>query len=588
MKIVRCRALRSAGLLAILAAREAVAATTSGFVVLEEDVQLSQIDSTSGAQAWAQRVLDQHSGQRKLRVLTVIDPPFIWQKSQADAATGRPLFRGFLVDLLDEMTDRLGLEYEFVNELNETYTYTNVLEKVGNGDADLMWAAHWLVPARLGAGPANVTLGKAPRGRYGVRFLTPYMMGGVGLAARSLLLPKTTTMERVMELVDPFSGEVWTTFGAILFVTSILLMLLDHTGVTTVLKKSLEHTDGRVSPTNVLPTVLETTEDSGKRAPPDSPRSPTLSVIADRMVETLAYEKHRRKPVTFASFFDGIFLAFTALTQSNWFEKPRTPAAKLLLLGFSFVSLIFVAAYTAHLTANLTYHPQVSTDIDSYEALVALGYRVCIRDGTYMRDLLGKVHSDLHQVPYGLPSENHAWLVNPGGRCDATAGDAPIMEYFAATTCGIEYLPRTEMVRMPYVTAFSRRSVTFPTSHLLEPAMSYIMLHLRDSERLDELREKYFNPPSTRTGKQCGVENTSTSDGKLSMKMEQIYGLVALYTVFIALSVTLHCSNRIYTTNNANLTARLTRTLRPRVHDHEELEPVANSRTKEALCGVDV
>ena len=137
-------------------------------------------------------------------------------------------FKGFLIELLDEITSKLNVDYEIVNQRGVYYSYANVLEMTGNGVVDRMWCGHWLVQKRLGHGPMDDD--HAARGTYGVRFTSPYITGGLGIIARSRIITHPTLFEKMTELKTPFSNEVWLCFVLILIVTSLLMLVIDHKG----------------------------------------------------------------------------------------------------------------------------------------------------------------------------------------------------------------------------------------------------------------------------------------------------------------------------------------------------------------------
>ena len=135
----------------------------------------------------------------------------------------------------------------------------------------------------------------------------------------------------------------------------------------------------------------------------DSEKGPTARVrrasseFRKRISEALGKESPSQKQSPSASLdkvatksrgvLDEFYTSFTALMQVNWWpDLPRAGSGKLLRMGFAFVSLIFVAAYTATLAAILNDGgSRRPATIHSWEDLTTGGGKV--RDDSFFPDM---------------------------------------------------------------------------------------------------------------------------------------------------------------------------------------------------------
>ncbi|CAD7949887.1 unnamed protein product, partial [Amoebophrya sp. A120] len=78
------------------------------------------------------------------------------------------------------------------------------------------------------------------------------------------------------------------------------------------------------------------------------------------------YGSKKKSRTRFEAFGELLFQASTAIVQSNWFESAHSAGSKVIQIGFAFVSLIFVAAYTATLSAMLAFPEPPPTAIGGY------------------------------------------------------------------------------------------------------------------------------------------------------------------------------------------------------------------------------
>eukprot|EP00929_Paragymnodinium_shiwhaense_P038269 TRINITY_DN20252_c0_g1_i2.p1 TRINITY_DN20252_c0_g1~~TRINITY_DN20252_c0_g1_i2.p1 ORF type:complete len:1011 (-),score=187.43 TRINITY_DN20252_c0_g1_i2:85-3117(-) len=142
----------------------------------------------------------------KLKVMTVIDEPFVFADNTSDELT----YTGFLPDLLSELAMEAEFFFDWVEPAaGSQRRYDNVFDQVVNGSADMIFAAHFNTWER------SVQL----------KFTAPYMEGGIGMM--SYRVPPTF-MQKMYTPFEPFTGEVWATVSVLAIGTAVLSYVLDR------------------------------------------------------------------------------------------------------------------------------------------------------------------------------------------------------------------------------------------------------------------------------------------------------------------------------------------------------------------------
>jgi len=269
-----------------------------------------------------------------LGVLFIDDAPFTIEEQTAQK------FTGFLPELLNEVSTGLGLEWRVANAFSKTYTYANVVEGVGNAEADMMWAAHWLIQQRVGRGSASNAQGavRYARGEYGVRFTTPWMYGGIAVLANARTVETPSAEERMMELFMPFHWTVWLVFFGMLCVTAALLLFadkaektgdlnaapgmspLDSVHAVSPMDSPLDEMSPTKSASDPLPLkpVTPSASSPGARKQISSPVALVASAAASsfgalkRGARFVRHQKEDRREFSFGALFDGFYVSFTS------------------------------------------------------------------------------------------------------------------------------------------------------------------------------------------------------------------------------------------------------------------------------------
>lgn len=151
-----------------------------------------------------------------------------------------------------------------------------------------------------------------------------------------------------------------------------------------------------------------------------------LTVVPAHIIWLL--ERRHNHSMVSNRYFPGIFQAFgwgLGMLAAQPDDSPKNWPGRTLGLLWAFVSIIFVAYYTATLTANLTvekFDAQISTPSD------LVGKRVCTVTNTTSAAYLRSAGIEAT----GAPGITDCYAGLKDGAFDATVFDAPVLRYYAA------------------------------------------------------------------------------------------------------------------------------------------------------------
>lgn len=140
---------------------------------------------------------------------------------------------------------------------------------------------------------------------------------------------------------------------------------------------------------------------------------------------TWLVERRHAESMVSKSYFPGIFQAFSwglGMLAAQPDDAPRHWINRGLALLWAFVSIIFVAYYTATLTANLTverFDAQIASPSDLF------GKRVCTVADTTSAEFL----TDLGVKPQAVGDIEECYAGLKNNDYDATVFDAPVLQY---------------------------------------------------------------------------------------------------------------------------------------------------------------
>jgi len=184
-------------------------------------------------------------------------------------------------------------------------------------------------------------------------------------------------------------------------------------------------------------------------------------------------------------YLPGIFEAFgwgLGILAAAPFDSPQRWPIRVVTVLWTFVSIIFVAYYTAILTSNLTI-AGIKSQIGSPTDLI--GKRVCTEVDTTAEPALDRVG-----VGYtALPKIEDCYAQMKDGRFDAVVSDAPLLAYYVTHDgAGLAVLAGPVFKDEDY-------GIVFPSGSKLKEDADAALLSMQDDGSYDLLKQKWFGAP---------------------------------------------------------------------------------------------
>ena len=181
-------------------------------------------------------------------------------------------------------------------------------------------------------------------------------------------------------------------------------------------------------------------------------------------------------------YYPGIFHAMfwaagTLATQAD--RMPRQWVARVIAVLWMFTAVVFVAVYTAQLTATLTVR-HIQGTINSTDDLPGRHVGTS-RDSTaaaYLRDLKAQVRE--------FEDMDDAYKALLDKQIDAVVFDAPVLLYYAAHAGK----GRVQVVGQPFHK--EDYGIVFPANSLLLRQVNVVLLSLREDGSYDRIYDKWF------------------------------------------------------------------------------------------------
>ncbi|KAH8323007.1 hypothetical protein KR074_002938, partial [Drosophila pseudoananassae] len=240
-------------------------------------------------------------------VVTAISEPYGMLKETSEKLEGNDQFEGFGIDVIDELSKKLGFSYTF--RLQPDNKYGGIDPKTGEWNGML----REIMDNRADMGITDLTM--TSERESGVDFTIPFMSLGIGILFRKPMKEPP----KLFSFMSPFSGEVWLWLGLAYMGVSISMFVL-----------------GRLSPAewdNPYPCIEEPTELENQ-----------------------------------FSFANCLWFSVGALLQQGSELAPKAYSTRAVAASWWFFTLILVSSYTANLAAFLTVESLV-TPIDNADDL---------------------------------------------------------------------------------------------------------------------------------------------------------------------------------------------------------------------------
>lgn len=207
-----------------------------------------------------------------------------------------------------------------------------------------------------------------------------------------------------------------------------------------------------------------------------------LLVLIPAHLIWLFERNHRNGIIPDGRYFPGIFHAMfwaagTLATQAD--QMPRHWMSRIIAVLWMFTAVVFVAFYTAQLTATLTVR-QIQGAINSPDDLT--GRRVGTTHGStsaaYLRE-----HKALIQE-FSLIDEAYAALLDK--RVDAIVFDAPVLLYYSV------HEGKGQVQAVGSVFHREDYGIVFPTNSPLRKQVNEVLLALREDGTYEKIYDKWF------------------------------------------------------------------------------------------------
>ena len=205
-----------------------------------------------------------------------------------------------------------------------------------------------------------------------------------------------------------------------------------------------------------------------------------LTVIPAHIIWLL--ERRHVDSMVSKSYFPGIFQAFgwgLGMLAAAPDDAPRHWHTRAIGVLWAFVSIIFVAYYTATLTANLTvekFDAQITSPAD------LVGRKVCTVANTTSTDALG----ELGVADTGVPTIDDCYAGLKKGDFEAVVADAPLLQYYVANAgAGVAELAGPVFHHEDY-------GIAFPLGSDLRKRADDALLSIRENGDFDLIKHKWL------------------------------------------------------------------------------------------------
>ena len=205
-----------------------------------------------------------------------------------------------------------------------------------------------------------------------------------------------------------------------------------------------------------------------------------LTVLPAHIIWLL--ERGNKESMVDRSYFPGIFQAFgwgLGMLAAAPFDPPLRWPIRMVTVVWTFVSIIFVAYYTAILTTNLTVE-RIKSQISSPTDLV--GKRVCTVANTTSAPALSKIgvqHTAAQQI-----EDCYTGLEND--KFDAVVFDAPVLQYYVAHRgAGVADVAGPIFKNEDY-------GIVFPIGSDLRRQFDDALLSVQEDGEFERLKRKWF------------------------------------------------------------------------------------------------
>ncbi|KAM7533984.1 hypothetical protein Aperf_G00000111088 [Anoplocephala perfoliata] len=441
-------------------------------------------------------------------VSSILLPPFMMEKRDADGNVLRGEYEGFCVDLMEKLAQMIKFKYK-MRAVKDGNFGTLVNGSWDGMVGELLRRAS--TEADIVVAPLTIT---SDRERV-VDFTTPFMEFGLSVMYQKIDRP----LPDPLFFMEPLSTEIWMCISFAYLGVSVVLFLVS-----------------RLSP-------------SEWSAPLNKEK-----IVADPNSENLAYDGTADCAGGESSHYDSIFsifnsfwFALSTFVQQGGDIVPRSLSGRIVGGAWWFFTLIIVSSYTANLAAYLTVE-RMSNPIQSYEDLVRqskVKYGV-IKSGS-TRNFFEQSSIKIFQQMWKFMEANPDALaptVKDG--VDKVINSKKDYAFILESTMN-EYFnqrkPCTTVKVGPNLDSGKGYGVATPPGSDLRDRLNLAVLELKEMDWIDQLYRLWWEERG-----ECGKmsksadKNTATS----SLGLDSVYGLFYLLAFALVIGIALAVLEFIY------------------------------------------
>ncbi|XP_062125741.1 glutamate receptor ionotropic, kainate 2 isoform X1 [Drosophila sulfurigaster albostrigata] len=410
-------------------------------------------------------------------VVTAISEPYGMLKETAEKQEGNAQFEGFGIELIDELSKKLGFTYTFY--LQPDNKYGGLDPKTGEWNGML----REIIDNRADMGITDLTM--TSERESGVDFTIPFMNLGIAILFRKPMKEPP----KLFSFMSPFSGEVWLWLGLAYMGVSISMFIL-----------------GRLSPAewdNPYPCIEEPTELENQ-----------------------------------FSFANCLWFSIGALLQQGSELAPKAFSTRAVASSWWFFTLILVSSYTANLAAFLTVESLVTPiedadDLSQNKGGVNYGAKIGGSTFTFFKDAkyptYQKMFEFMDQNPQYMTNSNQEGVDRVENSNYAFLMESTTIEYITERRCTLTQVG-TLLDEKGYGIAMRKN---WPYRDVLSQAI----LEMQEQGLLTKMKTKWWK--EKRGGGACS--DAGDEGGALALEISNlggvylVLGVGAFFGVFVSL-----------------------------------------------------
>ncbi|XP_034487556.1 glutamate receptor ionotropic, kainate 2 isoform X2 [Drosophila innubila] len=423
-------------------------------------------------------------------VVTAISEPYGMLKETAEKQEGNAQFEGFGIELIDELSKKLGFSYTFY--LQPDNKYGGLDPKTGEWNGML----REIIDNRADMGITDLTM--TSERESGVDFTIPFMNLGIAILFRKPMKEPP----KLFSFMSPFSGEVWLWLGLGYMGVSISMFVL-----------------GRLSPAewdNPYPCIEEPTELENQ-----------------------------------FSFANCLWFSIGALLQQGSELAPKAFSTRAVAASWWFFTLILVSSYTANLAAFLTVESLVTPindadDLSKNKGGVNYGAKIGGSTFTFFKD----AKYPTYQKMYEFMKDNPEFMTNSNQEGVDRVENSNYAFLMESTT--IEYITerRCTLTQVGALLDEKGYGIAMRKNWPYRDVLSQAILELQEQGVLTKMKTKWWK--EKRGGGACSEEPDSDASSLGFANLGGVYLVMFVGSCFASVYGLINCLISILWTAREN------------------------------------